>query len=88
MQEADNKNFDSTYRIILNGSISNRLESWMDSMKVQKLDEKEYENLTVIEAVVSDQSGLRGLMNNLWDLNLEIISVDRLRDYTENNGGK
>jgi len=31
---------------------------------------------TIISGPVRDQAALRGLMNKLWDLNLELISVN------------
>ena len=33
---------------------------------------------TILQGTVPDQAALRGILNQLWDLNLSIISVNRV----------
>jgi len=35
---------------------------------------------TILTGAVADQSALRGILNKLWDLNLILVSVNRLND--------
>jgi hypothetical protein len=37
-------------------------------------------DITIISGEVADQPKLRGILNKLWDLNLSIISVNKLQD--------
>ena len=38
--------------------------------------------------VLADQAGLRGILNRLWDLNLDIFSVVEMARPADRNGGK
>lgn len=45
------------------------------------------ERVTIIEVLV-DQAGLRGFMNRVWDLNLDILSVVEIAVPAVQDGGK
>jgi hypothetical protein len=45
------------------------------------------DKVTMIE-VLADQAALRGILNSLWDLNLDIISVIQFESPAVRYGGK
>jgi hypothetical protein len=45
------------------------------------------DKVTMIE-VLADQAALRGILNSLWDLNLDIISVIQIESPAVRCGGK
>ncbi len=57
------------YRITLRGQINRGWIAAFDLLSIWSTDE-----CTTLEALV-DQAALRGLLNHLWDLNLDIIAV-------------
>jgi len=67
----------SLYRIVISGALH---ESWSDFLGKVDID-WERQGIssyhTILLSEVPDQAGLRGLLNRIWDLNLEIISLDK-----------
>lgn len=61
------------YEIRVDGLLHERWSEWLDGLSL-RLDQNE----TVLTAAVPDQAALRGLLNRIWDLNLEVISLSRL----------
>lgn len=60
------------YRIELHGQVD---EAWMaafDPIVVQRSDQ-----VTELQ-IQADQAALRGVLNRLWDLNLDILSVNEI----------
>lgn len=43
--------------------------------------------VTTLTGPVADQAALRGILNQLWDLNLTLISVTRLEEWEEHYDG-
>ena len=64
------------YQIRIQGKIDVRWSSWLNGMTI--LQESEEPPVTRICGAVIDQAKLRGIINQLWDLNLTLISVNRL----------
>ena len=50
---------------------------WLGDMRITA-DTCEGRAVTVLEGVVPDQPALRGILSRLWDLNLVVLSVERL----------
>jgi hypothetical protein len=44
------------------------------------------DDITTLTGAVADQSALRGILTRLWDLNLDLISVNRVRDSAHSEG--
>jgi hypothetical protein len=36
------------------------------------------QSITILTGPIADQSALRGVLNRVWDLNLIVVSVERL----------
>lgn len=70
------------FRIQLHGQVDQR---WMISF--EPISYSIFDEVTVIE-VLTDQAGLRGILNRLWDLNLDVFSVAEIESSAIQNGGK
>ncbi|HSQ25748.1 MAG TPA: hypothetical protein VLM80_01365 [Anaerolineales bacterium] len=70
------------YKIELRGSVKAIWLSIFDPISTSSSDRG-----TIIQ-VLTDQAGLRGIMNRLWDLNLDIISMVEISSLNNDYGGK
>jgi hypothetical protein len=65
----------SVYQIKVQGRLDKRWSAWFNGMTLIFEDEA-----TILTGSIADQSALRGILNKLWDLNLVLVSVNRLND--------
>ena len=70
------------FRIELRGQVD---KSWMTAFDPISFSSS-IENTTMV--VVADQAALRGILNRLWDLNLDIHSVIAITWPVSLDGGK
>lgn len=70
------------FRIELRGQVDQR---WLASFDPESFSSSD--KVTLIE-VLADQAALRGILNSLWDLNLDIISVIQFESPAVRYGGK
>jgi len=70
------------YCIKVEGHISPEWSGWLNGLSISL--ESEQPPVTVLSGAIVDQARLRGILNKLWDLNLSLISLDRIESY----GGK
>jgi hypothetical protein len=66
----------NVYHIRVQGRIDAQWTSWLNGMSITQ--ECEVPAVTRISGRVIDQAKLRGIINQLWDLNLTLISVNRV----------
>ena len=59
------------YRIALRGSLDNDWLTWLGEAAIEVVGE-----VTLVSVTLPDQVALRGLLSQLWDLNLTIVSVN------------
>ena len=64
------------YQIRVQGRISDQWSNWLNGMTI--VQESEEPPVTIISGKVVDQAKLRGIVNQLWDLNLILISIRQL----------
>lgn len=67
---------DSTYRIRLIGSLDQRIADLFGDFTITQLESGE----TLLVGQFSDQSALRGLIDQLWNFNITVLSVERIED--------
>ena len=68
------KYHDSTnYRIKLNGRLDRKWSDWFDQMEISTEGDQ-----TILTGPVADQAALHGLLIRIRDLNLTLLSVERL----------
>jgi hypothetical protein len=65
------------YRIVA-GAIGTDWSDWLGAMSLQSANGPDERPATVLTGSVPDQSALRGIFNKLWDLNLTLVSVNRV----------
>ncbi len=61
------------YRIKLKGCIDNKWSDWFEKMAISSEGEE-----TVLTGQVADQAALHGLLIRIRDLNLTLLSVERI----------
>ena len=66
-----------TYEIKVRGRLNPSWSSWFEGIATQTVEATCAEPITVLRGDLPDQAALRGVLNRLWDLNLELISVSR-----------
>ena len=70
------------YRIEIEGRISPEWSEWLNGLTIRLVSEQP--PVTELRGQLVDQAHLRGILNKLWDLNLALISLERI----ETLGGK
>ncbi len=71
------------YQIQVQGWINERWTNWFDGMTMIYKSAEDDSPITILTGSVVDQAALRGLLTKIWDLNLAVISVNRI----ESEGG-
>lgn len=66
------------YRIVVSGELSERWSEWFDNFEISPESQLDGEVSTTITGPIVDQAALRGILMALWDLNLTLLSVNRL----------
>lgn len=65
------------YRIVVRGELSERWFEWFDGLDLS-FSREPGKLLTILSGPVTDQAALRGMLCKLFDLNLTLISLQRL----------
>jgi hypothetical protein len=69
-----------TYQIQVQGWFSKRTTGAFADLEVsQQHNGAEDVRITVLTGPIIDQAALRSILNKLWDLNLSLVSVQRLQ---------
>lgn len=61
------------YRIKLKGCLDHKWSDWFEQMAISTKDDK-----TILTGPVADQAALHGLLIRIRDLNLTLLSVERI----------
>ena len=61
------------YRIKLKGCLDHKWSDWFEQMKISTQDDE-----TILTGPVADQAALHGLLIRIRDLNLTLLSVERI----------
>ena len=72
------------YEIRVQGELDAGWSAWFEDMTVSVERQRQQPTMTTLTGTVEDQSALRGILNQLWDLNLTLISVRR---FSGDRGG-
>ncbi len=67
----------TVYQIKMQGRLDESWSGWFNHMTITFDGDT-----TTLTGAVADQSALRGILTKLWDLNLDLISVNRVEDST------
>jgi len=66
------------YQIRIKGRLDRRFADWFECLTIISLEKSE----TLLEGVFADQPALRGCLEQLWNLNFTILSVERIDHET------
>jgi hypothetical protein len=69
------------YQIRMQGRLDESWSGWFSGMAITVDGDT-----TTLTGAVVDQSALRGVLTKLWNLNLVLISVDRIEDSIHSGG--
>jgi len=71
------------YRIRIQGNLDPRWSEWLADMSIVSDRTEAGGPAVVLTGFLADQAALRGVLNRLWDLNLVVISVNRIDKHRE-----
>lgn len=74
----------ATYQIKVEGKLNKKWADWFSGMEITSGIGDGGSPITVLTGVVADQSALRGILTMLWDLNLILISANRVETDSSN----
>jgi len=66
------------YQISVEGRLDESWSEWFNGLTMTSELERGGQPVTILTGPIADQSALRGVLNRIWDLNLIVISVERL----------
>jgi hypothetical protein len=66
------------YQIRVEGRLDASWSTWLNGMTMACEAERGGQPITILTGPIADQSALRGTLNRIWDLNLIVVSVERL----------
>ena len=66
------------YQIIVQGYLDESRSDWFDGMAIEPQVDADGRIVTKLTGKVIDQAALQGLVRNLYDLGLTLLSVDRI----------
>lgn len=67
------------YQIIVNGAIDPGWSDWLGALTLHSETLPGGRCQTVLTGPVTDQAVLRGILFKIWDLNLELVSIQQIR---------
>lgn len=73
------KKTDQLYNIRVQGNLDPKWSEWLGGMSMRCEQASNGLPETVLTGPVADQAALRGILTRLWDLNLDVVSVGRIR---------
>ena len=79
MTKANKSYLPVNYRIRLKGYLENKWSDWLEQMAISSDGEE-----TILSGQVADQAALHGLLIRIRDLNLILLSVERMESDQEN----
>ena len=77
------KDENNGYLIKIAGSLDPHWKSWFNGMEISTETLEDGKPITILTGPVADQVALRGLLTRIWDLNLELIAVQKLSNPLE-----
>ena len=68
----------ATYEIQVLGVLDESWSNWFNGMAIASEDASGDSPVTTLTGVVADQAALRGILERIWNLNLTLLSVNRV----------
>ena len=77
-----------TYQIALKGELDPSWSDWLNGYEVNTAIDPDGVSTTILAVKIADQAALRGILNKIWDFNLEIIALQRINNSLAEPGPK
>ena len=74
--ELSNPERANTYRIRVKESLDNRFTDWLENLSFNPQENGE----TILLGSFTDQPALRGFLDQLWNLNITVITIERIEN--------
>jgi hypothetical protein len=68
------------YQIIVNGWLDPDWSNWLDGFELRSIVRPDGTEVTTITGELADQAALRGVLNKILDLNLELLSLEQMKE--------
>jgi len=78
-KSSQDKKTTSRYRIVLSGELHESWSGWLGKVDFERKEGGFETCHTILLSEIPDQAALRGLLNRIWDLNLELISLSKAK---------
>jgi hypothetical protein len=66
----------NTYRIRVKETLDHHFTDWLDNLSLIPQENGE----TLVVGSFTDQSALRGFLDQLWNLNITVITIERIEN--------
>ena len=76
----------ATYEIQVQGRLDESWSNWFNGMAITPEGTSGDSPVTTLTGVVADQAALRGILERIWNLNLTLVSVNRLGTRDQGSG--
>ena len=73
------------YQIKVQGILDEKWCAWFDGMAIAHETDSDGASLTTLTGVVIDQARLRGILDGMWNLNLTVVSVKRIKSEKDSS---
>lgn len=83
MEQRPNADRAARYTILVEGRLSKSWSEWFSGMEVTFEGQNDAIPITKLAGVLTDQVALRGILIRIWDLNLTVVSVERIEETPE-----
>lgn len=77
-----------TYQVALKGQLDPGWSDWLNGYEVNTAVDPDGVTTTILAVKIADQAALRGILNKIWDFNLEIIALQRISNPLPEPGSK
>lgn len=68
------------YQITIRGALDPNWSVWLNGFEFHTELSPDGTSITTLTGSIIDQAALRGLLNKMWDLNLELVSLNQRTD--------
>ena len=68
------------YEIKIEGLLDAGWANWFNELQLSVEEVEGGPPLTILRGPLPDQARLRGILNKIWDLNLNLVSVRQIQD--------
>jgi hypothetical protein len=67
------------YRIQVKGNLHENWSEWFGGLSIELEDLQDGSKATILQGSIKDQAALRGILVNLLDLNLVLVSIQQIQ---------